>query len=403
MHICIVSPVEINNRESWGGIHTHTEMLCKILVKLGHSVTLIVPSYSETVGVQLYQGIHIITINESQSKVANCMWLRKEIQSFLSLHNQNSFDCIFSEGNAGYELMKEKSIAKLPFFYFIHVPSFMHFYNNWKEVCNLRIFISYLLKTVPKILHRILFWEIPLAHFSTKVLCVSVLKAKQLCKFYKVSPEKVEVINNWVDINFFTPDDDKKSCGRKRFLISENTLVFLGVGGLWRPKGFHIAIQSFSRIVCRIPNSVLLICGSGKEEQKLIRLVKKKRLENKVRFLGKISHSELPLIYNMADIFLIPSLMSEGQPYTLIEAMACGLPVIASKKGGNIETLGDAGILVPAGKVNAWIDAMLELAEDSEKRKIFSKKARERVLNFFSEEVAIKRFQKLLEKYNNKV
>ena len=92
----------------------------------------------------------------------------------------------------------------------------------------------------------------------------------------------------------------------------------------------------------------------------------------------------------------MPSLLSEGHAYTLIEAMACGLPSIATKLGGNIETIGDSGILVPPGDVNALEQAMIELAQNPEKRKELSRLARERVMQYFSEDVAIQKVSSLL-------
>lgn len=398
MHVCVVSPTAITDKERWGGVHTHTEMLCKILVKLGHEVTLITGPHPEGLHEELFSNIQIIYMSELQSMTVNKEWLRKACETFLNLHQQDPFHCIFSEGNSACGIRKEKTLRNLPLFYFVHIPSFAHFYNNWKEVENFRTFISYLLRTVPRILYRIFFWETPLAHSCTKVLSVSSLKAKQLCKFYNVPSEKVEVINNWVDTEYLAPDNNKKSKARVKWGIDDSALVFLAVGGIWRPKGFHIAIQSFSKIAHQLPNSILLISGSGRENYKkdLLKLVNKRKLGNKVRFLGKVEHSELPLIYNIADIFLMPSLMSEGHAYTLIEAMSCGLPVIATRRGGNIETVGDAGILVPPGDVNSLTEAMVELAKNSEKRKALSEKARKRVLELFSEEIAMKKISLLL-------
>ena len=398
VRICIISPTPITDKTKWGGVHTHTEMLCNIITKLGHEVTLLTTSHPKGLNEEWYNGIYISYIREAESGFFNGKDFRKAKEAFLSLHLQNPFQCIFSEGNSACMLKKDKTAWNLPFFYFVHIPGFTHFYNNWKEVCSVRILISYLLKTVPKTLYRILFWEIPLTHSSTKVISVSALKAKQLCKFYNVSPAKVEVLNNWVDTEIFKLDNKKRSIARKNWLVAENELVFLVAGGIWRPKGFHIAIQSFSKIVRCFPNSVLLICGSGTEKEKkyLTNLVQQKRIENKVRFLGKIKHSELPLIYNVADIFLMPSLMSEGHAYTLVEAMACGLPSIATKLGGNIETIGDAGVLVPPGDVNALEQAMIELAQNPERRKELSQRARKRVIRYFSEELAIQKISLLL-------
>ncbi len=398
MRICIISPTPITDNAKWGGVHTHTEMICNIITQLGHDVTLLTISHPKGLNEEWYNDIHIRYIREVESGFYNSKDFLRVKDTFLNLHLQNPFHCIFSEGNSACMLAKDKTVWELPLFYFVHIPGFTHFYNNWREVCSVRLFISYLLKTAPKILYRILFWEIPLAHFSTKVLSVSALKARQLLTLYNISPEKVEIFNNWIDIKMFKPDNKKKSSTRKNLQLAENELVFLVAGGIWRPKGFHIAIQSFSKVLRHFPDSVLLICGSGREEEKryLANLVEQNKIANRVRFLGKIEHSKFPQIYNIADIFLMPSLMSEGHAYTLIEAMACGLPSIATELGGNIETVGDAGILVPPGDVKALAQAMIELVKDLEKRKTLSLRARERVIQYFSEEVAVQKISKLI-------
>lgn len=400
MRICIISPTPITDKEEgWGGVHTHTEMVCNIITKLGHAVTLLTTSHPKGLSEEWYNGIHIVYIREVGSAFVSGKDFRRVKEAFLNLHLQSPFHCVFSEGNSACMLKKYKTARNLPLIYIVHIPGFTHFYNIWNEVCGVRTLIYYLLKTVPKILYRVIFWEKPLARFSTKILSPSALKAKQLCKFYNVSPEKVEILSNWVDTEIFKPDNKKKSNSRKNWLVSENELVFLVSGGIWRPKGFHIAIQSFSNIVRSFSNSVLLICGAGmeKEEKFLTNLVQKEKLENRIRFLGKFKLSELPLIYNMADIFLMPSLMSEGHAYSLIEAMACGLPCIATKLGGNIETIGDSGILVPPGDVNALEQAMIELAQSPERRRELSQLARERVVRYFSEAVAVQKISKLIE------
>ena len=211
MRICIISPTPITDKKKWGGVHTHTEMLCNIITKLGHEATLLTTSHPKGLSEEWYNGIHINYIREVESTFINGKDFQRVKEAFLNLHMQNPFHCIFSEGNSACMLKKDKTAWNLPLFNIVHIPGFTHFYNNWKEVCSVRILISYLLKTVPKILYRILFREIPLARSSTKVLSVSALKAKQLCKFYNVSPEKVVVLNNWVDTKIFKPDNKKRS------------------------------------------------------------------------------------------------------------------------------------------------------------------------------------------------
>ncbi len=399
MNICIVSPSMISEETHWGGIHTHTKLLANLLLKLGHSVTLVVPGYSQNLAEELFKNINIISLNERQENVYNCHWLKNGNLIIQSLHKNNPFFCIISEGNSGYELIRFNDLKNIPIVYFVHIPSFAHIYNNWKAICGLRTFFSYFLKTFPMILHRILFREIPFVHSCARTLSVSILKTKQIRRYYFSSFKKVKTINNWVDVSFFNFDKERRDSVRSKFTILENEIVFLLIGAIWRPKGFHIAIKAFKRVSALYSNSILLVCGEGRnsEEVNLIKLVKSAGLENKVRFLGVMPYSELPSIYNAADIFLMPSLMSEGQAYTLIEAMSCGLPVIATRRGGNIETVEDAGILVRPGDTNSLAKNMVKLAENERLRQEFSEKARERVLRFFSEEVAMKRITEVLE------
>lgn len=397
MRICIISPTPITDKKKWGGVHTHTEMLSNLLVKGGNKVTLITPAdHSNKIHEKVINDIHIVFMHGIEKRIVDKKWIKNVHETFNKIYKQEPIDIIFSEGYSAYGLQKE--YTNLPIVSFVHNFSFIHFYNNWTEVESIRSLLSYLLKTIPRLLFRIFRYEIPFYHSSKYIASCSKLNARCLHKIYQIPEHKLKVVQNWVDTNYFCPNDSFRRKYRQMLNIPNNILVFLLVGSLWRPKGFHVAIQSFSKIVHRFSNSVLLICGScmEKERKYLTNLVQQNRIENKVRFLGEIKHSELPLFYNAADIFLMPSLLSEVLAYTLIEAMACGLPSIATKLGGNIETVGDSGILVPPGDVNALEQAMIELTQSPEKRRELSQRARERVMRYFSEEVAIQKISLLL-------
>ncbi len=395
MNICIISPSNISEEMHWGGIHTHTKLLSDLLIKSGHSVTLLVPGYSKNLTQELFKSVNVISLEQPQENVNNCRWLKEGSKIIKTLNRDNPFNFIIAEGNSGFELIKFKDFKKNILF-FVHIPSFTHIYNTWKDVTGIRTFLSYFFKSIPRILHRILFREIPLAHFCVKTLSVSKLKARQISKYYFIPSKKISVVNNWVDINFFIFDKGKRVSERKKHSIPENAIVFLLMGALWRPKGFSVAIKAFKLVSNSLSNTVLFICGEGKQRMNLFRQVKSSGLENKVRFLGVIHYSELPFIYNAADIFLMPSLMSEGQAYTLIEAMACGLPAIATIRGGNTETIGDAGILVKPGDALSLANKMEQLAQNHQLRQELAAKARLRVLNLFSQEVAMRRIEEVL-------
>ena len=397
VHICVISPADITDKTKWGGVLTHTKMLSNILVKEGNEVTLIAPAdhLNKSHG-KLINNIHVVFTHGIEKVIVNHKWIKNVQETFNKIHEQKPIELVISEGYCAYGL--QKKYTNLPIVSFVHNFSFIHFYNNWTEVGSIRSLLSYLLKTIPRLLFRIFRFEIPFYHSTNYTVSCSKLNAGYLRKIYQIPQHKLKIIQNWINTYHFYPNVSFRLECRQRLNIPDNVLVFLLVGSIWRPKGFHIAIQSFSKIVSRFSNAILLICGSGREKEKehLTELVQQKGIDNKVRFLGEIEYSELPQFYNMADIFLMPSLLSEGHAYTLIEAMACGLPSIATQLGGNIETIGDSGILVPPGDVDALEQAMIELAQNPEKRKELSRLARERVMQYFSEDVAIQKVSSLL-------
>lgn len=130
-------------------------------------------------------------------------------------------------------------------------------------------------------------------------------------------------------------------------------------GRLSREKGLDVAIRAWNHAQTDRLN--LIIAGDGPERTYLENLA-----DDSVRFLGLTDHTELIRLMMEARALLLPSRCFEGQPRVALEAMACGLPVVASDLGGLPETLGGgvAGTLVPAGDVPRWTDAISQLSSD---------------------------------------
>jgi glycosyltransferase involved in cell wall biosynthesis len=157
---------------------------------------------------------------------------------------------------------------------------------------------------------------------------------------------KVTVLRNGVDTSLFRPLD--RDASRAALGVTRPTL--LSVGHLIERKGHHRVIEAMTRL----PEFDLLIAGEGPERGRLTRMVERLGLQQRVRLLGARPHSELPALYSAADILVLAS-SREGWANVLLEAMACGTPVIASNVWGNPEVVRDAaaGIIAedttPAG------------------------------------------------------
>ena len=145
--------------------------------------------------------------------------------------------------------------------------------------------------------------------------------------------DKVTVLRNGVDLNQFRPVD--RAAARAALGLTRPTL--LSVGHLIERKGHHRVIEAMTRL----PEFELLIVGEGPEHDRLAALIERLGLAEGVRLLGARPHVELPSLYGAADILVLAS-TREGWANVLLEAMACGTPVVASNIWGNPEVVRDA-------------------------------------------------------------
>lgn len=205
---------------------------------------------------------------------------------------------------------------------------------------------------------------------------------------------KVVVTYNAVDGSIFTPRS--KTVCRSKLAISQNSKVILSVGNLISRKGFNYLILALLTILSSVPHAILIIIGDGPQRNELIRLVKNVKLEDKVIFTGRIATNELSTYYGAADVFVLPSL-HEGHAMVLLEAMASGLPVVATRVGGNIETVmhGKNGYLVQPKSVNQLAKAITKILSDESRLHRFGSQSSRIYRDKFSEEQQIHKITRI--------
>lgn len=195
--------------------------------------------------------------------------------------------------------------------------------------------------------------------------------------------EKVRMIPNWVDTNKFCPiAPAMKSSLRKKLGFNESLSV-LFVGRLVYRKGADLIIRAWKEVILANPSSVLMIAGTGIEQDNLKSLAREMGIEKDVLFLGHINNADEYL--KAVDIFVFPS-RQEGMPTILLDAMACGLPVIASKIGGVVDVVedGKAGILFEYEDVSGLSTALSGLIRDKETRDRLGVEARKKITEKYS-------------------
>lgn len=198
-----------------------------------------------------------------------------------------------------------------------------------------------------------------------------------------IPPERIKHITNFVDTDKFQPINNNERHMFKRTLSLDENIVINFTGRIVGRKGLDILIHAFTKNSELTLSSRLLIVGTGQDEQRVKEMVSDLGIGDKVRFLGH--SSEVARYYQTSDIFVLPS-YAEGMPNSLLEAMACGLPVIASRIGGVVDVVedGKSGILFEPGDVSGLASAMIRLLQDDELRQRLGLEARKRIVENFS-------------------
>ena len=200
-----------------------------------------------------------------------------------------------------------------------------------------------------------------LVNNSSKTITNSTATRK-FCLEAGLDGDKIEVIPFGVDTDFFRPLDVYKD---------ETIFQILSVGYLIERKGFEYLIRAMPLVLEKHKQARLKIVGSGPLESKLKELIYELDLGDEVEIVNNVSDEELLMIYNSSDLFVLPSIVdsqgnTEGLGVVLLEAMACGLPVIGSDVGGIPDIIEDnkTGIMISEKDISGISGAILKLIEN---------------------------------------
>ncbi|NLL11956.1 MAG: glycosyltransferase family 4 protein [Fibrobacter sp.] len=191
--------------------------------------------------------------------------------------------------------------------------------------------------------------------------------------------DNVCAVPNGIDTERFRPEDRSKVREKLGFPVDKRIVLF--VGWLVKGKGVDYLLKSVDRIRVHFPDILVVIVGGGLEFGNYKRFVLENGLDKNVVLTGPKMADEIPEFMNAADIFVLPSL-SEGRPNVVAEAMACGLPVIATAVNGTPELIEDGidGLLIEPENSKSIEDAVLRLLGESGLYDAIKSRARESIL-----------------------
>jgi len=219
---------------------------------------------------------------------------------------------------------------------------------------------------------------------ASRIICLSNSQKEIIVKKYKLQKKYIEIIPNGVSKSFFV----------KRTIVKKEVPTVLFVGRLSPQKNIPRLIKAVSLMKQKVH---LQIVGRGEEYKKIKKLIKELNLSN-ITILGKKIDKELIKIYKQADIFALPS-NKEGVPLVLLEAMAAGLPIVASDIYGVNELLNNTGILVQKPSPKTFAIALDKLITDIEMQKKLSQKAQKKA-RLFSWNNILAKIEKIYKEIN---
>ena len=212
-----------------------------------------------------------------------------------------------------------------------------------------------------------------------------------------VCADKVFSLGNSIDYGRFADVKISKEQAKKNIGLPEKSFVFGTVGRLVPTKGQAFLLEAFAKVKQKKSEAELIFIGKGRLESQLKEKADKMGLADSVHFLGK--RSDIPQILRAMDVFVLPSI-AEGLPRSLLEAMAAGLPCVATVVGGIVEILGDGefGLLVPAENAQALAKAMMKfiVMPELEKNNIIEK-AKQHIRDCYTHKVVIEKLQNVYE------
>jgi len=233
--------------------------------------------------------------------------------------------------------------------------------------------------------HRSMFWLFfeRSVRQADRIIAVSQSTAADLQRIWKVPPSKIEVIHLGVS-SAYRPQDPRASAELVANKYGVSKEYVLTVGTLAPHKNLITVVKAMKILRERghLSFQLLAVGAQGRKNSSVLKAVWSSGLTcEDIRFLGYVPEEDLPILYSGSCLFVFPSLY-EGFGLPLVEAMACGVPVVASNTSSIPEVVGDAALLVPPTEPEAFAEAILRVRSDAGLRKAMIEKGLSRAACF---------------------
>ena len=384
MRIALVSQ-EYPPETAKGGIGTQTFLKAHGLAALGHEVHVISRSPDGKYSTRDDNNVHVTRIPGLESRmqiyteVADWLGYSAEVATAVAaLHAKSPLDVVdFPEwGAEGYvHLLNRTEWNRVPTVIHLHGPLVMFAHTmGWPELDS-------------EFYRTGMGMEGTCVQLADAVFSSSKCSADWCAKYYGRNRDEIPVLHTGVDMELFSPRDVPKA--------KRPTIIF--AGKLARNKGVHLLAEAAVRLAKEFPGLQLRLLGRGEPKilDELNNLAQSADAPDLLDAPGFVDRTELPEHFSRAHIFAAPSEYEGGPGFVYLEAMACGLPVIACTGSGAAEVVrqNENGVLVPPRDVEALTAALRSLLNDNLLREKMGAFARQFVLAEADSRACIKKLE----------
>jgi glycosyltransferase involved in cell wall biosynthesis len=307
------------------------------------------------------------------------------------LHAEKQFDILHSQSVGAYGVYQRKLNRKY------HLPLVTSFHGTHLDVLTTSWHTDFAL-THPagvarfialtlNLIFRYAYRDVWFARGADVLIATSDADVGKYTALYGVPQTRIRKVYNGIDADLFAPQISNLQSLRARLNIGADDKVILALARLEKDKGVQNAIAVMPRVLEQI-DAVLVVVGDGTYRPALEALAREKGVADHVRFVGAQPLAECARYFNLCDVFVDPTLRTDGYDLTIAEAMACAKPVIVSDVGAN-STLIDAatqrdGILIPRGDNDARLRETLRVLRDDALARSMGALARQKIAARFS-------------------
>ena len=374
-----------------GGMQDHVQTLSAGLARKGHAVSVVTSARVDGLEFQTLEGVKIYYLKGTPpGRNTNAYWFGAA-RKLEELQGAAPFDILHSQSVGAYGVYKRKLNRRygLPLITSFHGTHWDVFTTSWHTdvALNNPLGVARFAALSLNLLYRYLYRDLWFTRGSDVVIATSDADPGKYRTLYRLPDTQIRKVYNGIDTELFTPCADTNQELRQALHIPAEEKTILALARLEKDKGVQNAIAALPRILEKTP-ACLIVVGDGEYRSALTAYARDLGVESHVRFVGAQTLAECVRYFNLCDVFVDPTLRTDGYDLTIAEAMACAKPVIISDVGAN-STLIDAasqrdGILIPRGDNEALTREALRVLGDAALARAMGESARAKIAARFS-------------------